>query len=404
MQNMELSSPILALHPKYRNRYKLLPSLLTQRASMPIYILVQTPNTLWEAFWGLLQSAMCEQAACSLPALPENATPEAAAAQLCRHLVGQPYSLIVDSADNLDQGSCSPFWAALVQGLPKHTRIVLIGRTWLTDLVGRLPTSAVACYPISESDMLYDYRATPANGKLLEVYAHADQRVFVNGIEVNTWEGQLPRILFHFFVDRGIATRDEIFQTFWSDLPTREATNVFHVTKRKVHEILGFNLTIYQNGYYCIAPEIELRYDTSRFLELVNQSEIADTDDAIKLLESAVRLYRNDFLRGLSSNWIEARRTALRNQLAEAYGSLGRLYERTERDMQAISAYERALAIQPYREDWARNLMSLYAMYRQAGRGVAVFERLERALQQQMGKVKLDKRTQELAAKLRRML
>jgi len=160
MQNMELSSPILALHPKYRNRYKLLPSLLTQRASMPIYILVQTPNTLWEAFWRLLQSAMCEQAACSLPALPENATPEAAAAQLCRHLVGQPYSLIVDSADNLDQGSCSPFWAALVQGLPKHTRIVLIGRTWLTDLVGRLPTSAVACYPISESDMLYDYRAS----------------------------------------------------------------------------------------------------------------------------------------------------------------------------------------------------------------------------------------------------
>jgi two-component SAPR family response regulator len=208
---------------------------------------------------------------------------------------------------------------------------------------------------------------------------------------------------FTIFVDRGIVTRDEIFQSFWPELPEREATNIFHVTKRKVHALLGFNLMVYQNGYYCIAPEIDLRYDVSLFLTQIQQSEVAETEEAIALLENAVRLYRKDFLVGLNAEWVNARRAALRNQLAEAFGALGQLYERVERHIQAISAYERALAIQPHREDWARPLMNLYIVYRQARRGIAVFERLESALQRQAGKVRLDKRTQELVAKLRRL-
>ena len=40
-----------------------------------------------------------------------------------------------------------------------------------------------------------------------------------------------------------MVTRDEIFETFWPGLPTKEATNVFHVTKRKISERLGYELT-----------------------------------------------------------------------------------------------------------------------------------------------------------------
>lgn len=404
-QVLRSSKPLVVIHPSYRNRYALLPNLIIQNTFVPIYATVQTPNATWQVLWQLLAQATSEQIGLGLRTLPDGAPPEVAAQQLCEALgAHSAYLIVLDAADRLQQDSCRPFLAMLVQQLPRHSKIILIGRAWLADLLKQVSAEAVACLPVLEPSMLFDYSALPADVRLLEVYAHAGGRVLVNGAEVNNWEGQLPRILFHFFVDHGIATRDEIFQTFWSELPLREATNVFHVTKRKVHQILGFDLTVYQNGYYCLAPEIELRYDTTRFLELIQQSDAAEPEQAIPLLESAVRLYRNDFLRGLNGGWIEARRAALRNQLAEAFGALARLYEGAERDVQAIGAYERGLAIQPYREDWARNLMSLYAKHKQAKRGVVVFERLERALQKQMGKVKLDKRTQELAAKLRRML
>jgi DNA-binding SARP family transcriptional activator len=399
---LESSKPLLILHPSYRNRYRLLPELLAQRAA-PIYLLVQEQGTTWQQLWQLLAQALSEQAGVVLPELPADISAEAAAKHLCSLLAEQPpHIIIIDAIDNLQRASCNAFLTALTDYLPAQNKIVLIGRAWLPDLVA-VKAHAV-CYPISEAAMLFDYADLPADGgRLLEVYAQGNGRVLVDGAEIGAWEGQLPRALFYFFVDRGIVTRDEIFQSFWPELSEREATNVFHVTKRKVHALLGFNLMVYQNGYYRIAPEIDLRYDVTLFLTQIQQSEIAETEEAIALLENAVRLYRQDFLVGLNAEWINARRVALRNQLAEAFGALGRLYERAERHIQAISAYERALAIQPYREDWARSLINLYIVYRQARRGMVVFERLECAVQKQTGKVKLDKRTQELVAKLRRL-
>ncbi|MFQ3536225.1 MAG: bacterial transcriptional activator domain-containing protein [Aggregatilineales bacterium] len=396
-----MSEPVIVLHPNYRNQRKLLPGLLADEAFTPVYAATQLPATTWPQLWQLLVGALCEQAALDLRELPEP-SPETAAERLCC-LLERPYLLILDEIDNLEQESCSAFLAALAQRLPQHSKLILIGRRWPSELIAQLPDkSFVACYPLSELAMLFDYRTTPSNSKLLEVYAHADGRVLVNGVEVTGWEGYLPRALFHFLVDRGMVTRDEIFQSFWAELNNREATNVFHVTKRKIHEILGFNLTVYQNGYYRIAPDIDLHYDSAIILDQIQQSEIAEIDEAIALLENALKLYRSDFLRSLNGNWVISRRAALRNQMAEAFGMLGKLYERAERHIRAINAYERAVSMQPYREDWAHQLMSLYASQRQAAQGLRVLERLERALLQQMGRARLDKRTQQLAAKLRR--
>ena len=41
------------------------------------------------------------------------------------------------------------------------------------------------------------------------------------------------------------ATRADIFKEFWPGLPIKSATNVFHVTKRKIGERLGCDLTSY---------------------------------------------------------------------------------------------------------------------------------------------------------------
>ena len=72
-----------------------------------------------------------------------------------------------------------------------------------------------------------------------------------------------------------MVTRAEIFQTFWPNLTTREATNVFHVTKRKISEVLGTELTVYGSSFYHISPQIQLSYDVSLFNQLVQDSDTA---------------------------------------------------------------------------------------------------------------------------------
>lgn len=399
---VNVSAALIVLHPNFRSQYTLLPNLLERSDLTPRYVAVPTPQTEWRDLWLLLAHAFQEQADIALPKLAANATAQKAAQQLNQVLAAHPCLLVIDAFDQAHQESCSTFLAALLNNLPKGCHVALAGRAWCAELIPQLaPTVEVLFYPVQDSAMLFDYRAVPNGRKLLEVYAHGDGRVVVNGVAVGKWDGHLPRALFHFFVDRGLVTRDEVFENFWATLQTKEATNVFHVTKRKIHDMIGFDLTTYTSGYYRIASDVDLRYDTAAFLDCVQRSDGVDDDEALKLLNRAVRLYRSDFLRGITAEWAEARRTNLRNQYVEALSSLGRLHERAERYQSALNFYARAMSMQPFREDLARSLMALHLLQEQPKRALEVFERLQQAVVRQTGVEKLDKRTLALAAKAR---
>src|SRR6185295_16856224 len=116
------------------------------------------------------------------------------------------------------------------------------------------------------------FSATEEERPHIEVYAFGSGVVRVNGLPVDTWDGPLPRNLFYYFVDHPMVTRDEIFETFWPDLNTKEATNVFHVTKRKISERLGFDLTTYAGGFYYHSTKINLQYDVAVFDALIEEA------------------------------------------------------------------------------------------------------------------------------------
>src|SRR5690606_6778276 len=150
----------------------------------------------------------------------------------------------------------------------------------LTDVLDRMPVGRVIVWtrhpphallendnlrgqmsfvPVDESLMLWDYAQRNGEKKvLLEVRALGTGRVLRDGKSVDNWDGLLPRSLFFYLVDKGMTTRNDIFNTFWPNLSVREATNVFHVTKRKISEVLGTDLTVYWSGFYHISPDIEL--------------------------------------------------------------------------------------------------------------------------------------------------
>lgn len=311
-------------------------------------------------------------------------------------LDGKVDYIILDETDRALPAALIGFLQAIVSELDRG-RILVLGRVFPQGLLeDRRLNSLSAFIPSDPRVMLWDY-AQNTEEVLLEVRAFGEGRVQLNGRNVDNWDGALPRALFFYLVDRGMVTRAEIFQTFWSNLSTREATNVFHVTKRKISEVLGTELTLYGSGFYHISPKIQLSYDVSLFNQLVQESD--NEDDGDENLRDALSLYRGDYLLSIKSDWVLSRRESLQQAVCDSLIALGRIYEERGESERALGCYLRAARLKPEREDSAFAIMSLYRDLQLPDDALQVYRRLAKTLHQ---KLKLEPSThlQKLAADL----
>jgi DNA-binding SARP family transcriptional activator len=203
----------------------------------------------------------------------------------------------------------------------------------------------------------------------LEVYALGRGYALVNGQEITNWDGALPRNLFFYFMDNPLVTRDQIFEVFWPRLNTKEATNVFHVTKRKISERItanvemegSYELTQYSTGFYKPSDKVTRYYDVHEFEEAVSESMVAiEEDEEEMLLRRAIDLYKGPFLQDGTMGWMAERRTELRGLYAQALIGMGRISNRQGDKMMSLGYFVRALKETPEREDIHRDVMSLY--------------------------------------------
>lgn len=310
-------------------------------------------------------------------------------------------TLILDEYDRVapaDADSVLP-WLALeaVRG-----RVVLLGRRvpYITLDDPRL-RNCTRFIPAEQNLMLWDYTRHDGDGTaLLEVRSLGAGRVHLDGRPVDDWDGVLPRSLFFYLVDRGMTTRSEIFDTFWPNLSTREATNVFHVTKRKISEVLGMDLTVYWSGFYHIGPKVDLSYDAALFSTTVQDSAVVSNDEAVELLRRALSLYRGDFLTSIEMPWVHKRRLELRQTYGEALVALAKSTERQGEVRRALGLYLRAATTNRHREDLALSIMRLYHDLNMDGDALKIYGLLENQLKAELG-VSPAPQLQELASSLR---
>lgn len=305
--------------------------------------------------------------------------------------------LVLDEADRASTGAFVQFLSAVSSELGKKGRVVVLSRVLPNGVLeDEHIRNQATFFPTDPSVMLWDY-AENGEETLLEVRAFGEGRVHVNGRSVDNWDGALPRALFFYLVDKGMVTRAEIFQTFWSGLNTREATNVFHVTKRKISEVLGTELTLYGSGFYHISPKIQLSYDVSLFNQLVQDSDSSDGGDY--MLKQAISLYRGDYLMSLKSDWIVERRDSLQQSVCDAMISLGKIYEGKGELSEALGCYLRAAHLRPEREDAAFAIMRLYSELSLPQDALHTYQRLSSTLKRTL-KVEPSAHLQKLAAQL----
>ena len=402
LHHLPSDTPLIVLHPHFYGQHRLLGIFLEDQRAQTLFVTIPATSTPFRDFLHILQEACETQFDCTLPPLPQKAT--AAASALAKKLQAHsPVTLIIDAYDLAEPQDRVPFVATLIAQLRPGDRVVLTTRELPRELL-RHPKvrGKVALVPVQEEEMLLDY-ATMTEKTVLEVRALGLGRVLVNGRRVERWDGVLPKLLFHFFVDRGMTTRDEIFQTFWPKLKPREATNVFHVTKRKISEILGTDLTVYWSGFYRISPELELHYDAVKFAEAVQNAAVASDDDAIAFYRNAIALYRGQYLSGSDHPWAEHRREELHTTYTEALIGLGRIHRRLGHTQKALSCFLRALATTPRREDLARTVMEVYRDMGLPADALHIYEQLEHNLRHELG-IMPDQLTVSLANEVRAQL
>lgn len=238
----------------------------------------------------------------------------------------------------------------------------------------------------------------------LEVYAFGSGRAVSNGREISRWDGALPRNLFFYIIDNPLVTRDQIFEIFWPKLSVRDATNVFHVTKRKITERISvqvddganYELTTYSTGFYVPSDKIVRHYDVADFEQAMEGALLSnDARERERLYLRAIEIYKAPFLRQVKLPWVEARRSQLKSMYAEALIGMARL--KTDRGAweEALGYYARALKEAPQREDIHRGAMQMYINLGRNADARQQYALLERMLKRKLG-VKPSEETQAL--------
>lgn len=275
------------------------------------------------------------------------------------------FMVLMDELDKIPASDTQldEFFRALPRNLPEKVQVIVNGRELRKQPWSDLIAEGLAI-SLGDDDALNDgIFQEPALRGQLEVYALAGgSRVLIDGRPITAWEGSLPRNLFYFFVDKPMVTRSEVFEAFWPSLGIKEATNVFHVTKRKISEKLGYDLTTYENGFYIPNPRVNRIYDSSIFEEYIENALAAESDaEEEENWYKAVHIYRGQFLKEVDMDWAKQRRLELRDAYAQALISLARIYRNRGENDGALGYFIRATGEKPDREDVYREIMEIYA-------------------------------------------
>ncbi len=320
---------------------------------------------------------------------------EALARDLCDY-PAEHTVLFLDDLDRVVQDNrFAQFVQRLVNGLNGQTQLVVNSRLLAYDPWRELTAAGDAVIlgtQHRQRALTFTVQETPK--PQLEVYGLGAGFVLINGKLIEQWEGGLPRNLFFYFIDNPLATRDDIFRTFWPELHPKDATNVFHVTKRKIGERIAaklgiaesYELTQYINGFYIPSDKIVRHYDVTDFLSAVEDAAVArDEHQAENLYARAIDLYKAPFLNSINMPWAVARREQLSQSYAQALIGMGRIAQARNLTEHALGFFTRALKETPEREDIHREVIRLYGAQGMIDDVLRHYRRLEEYLHKTLG-------------------
>jgi LuxR family maltose regulon positive regulatory protein len=191
------------------------------------------------------------------------------------------------------------------------------------------------------------------------------------------------------------ASKDSIIDTFWGETDLDVIERNFHPTVSHIRKALNSNqalkqnLLLYREGDYLLNPEFAYRLDVEEFDLLLTEGESARRarhfDQCVESYESAVALYRGEFMQGSYDPWVEEQRSYYRKQYLQLLESLAKVAQKTEDWFKSTQLAQQILHDDPFREDIHCLLMRAHAALGNKGAVREQYEGLRRLLTNELG-------------------
>lgn len=181
-------------------------------------------------------------------------------------------------------------------------------------------------------------------------------------------------------------SREELAGLLWSDLDEDRARRNLRVELAKIRPILNHHLII-QRRSVAFDRESQFELDVSTFSANLNRP-----DPSLEQLETAVLLYRGDFLEDFSlrgailfDEWTLVQRERLRQMAMDGLYKLARGYQTAGELEKGITAVRRLLSLEPWLEEGHRQLMVLLAKSGQRAAALAQYDTCTTVLSAELG-------------------
>ena len=203
------------------------------------------------------------------------------------------------------------------------------------------------------------------------------------------WQWNIPREIFFYILTFRRVSRDRIGLDFWPDASTTTLQNGFHSAKFAIRKALGKPGLQFRDGVYLINPELDYIYDVDEFRQWIAMADRTNPAFALTQLINAANLYHDDFLMESGYEWAANTRSQLREEYMDCCEAIGRFALQIEPETSdlnpALAVLQRALALDPLREQVARAAIHLNGRLGNRTAAVQTYNRLGEALQKELG-------------------
>jgi predicted ATPase/DNA-binding SARP family transcriptional activator len=185
------------------------------------------------------------------------------------------------------------------------------------------------------------------------------------------WTYAKPReLLFHLLMNDAGSTKEQIGLDLWPEASPARLRSSFHVTVHHLRRALGAPEWIaFHDGRYRFEAARSVAFDVEQFEQWIDEAAAlrasespADAARRVELLQSAIDLYRGDFLDDAGfGDWSLEPRDRLRRRFADAAVDLAACYHAQQRYDQAAATCRAILARDNLDERAHRLLMQVLA-------------------------------------------
>ncbi|HWQ13069.1 MAG TPA: AAA family ATPase, partial [Roseiflexaceae bacterium] len=218
---------------------------------------------------------------------------------------------------------------------------------------------------------------------MVSIHLLGQPEILHDGVPLAVSRRKSRALLFYLAARRAPATREQVIELLWPDLPRAAAQQTLRVTLYGLRKALGPQIIADDSALAVADADV----DTWQ----LDDALAAPPGDAATL-ERALGRYRGDFLDGFSlpdspefDDWVATRREHYRRAAVHGLVLLAQIYEAQGAYREAVRALERALALEPLQEDVQREAMRLQYLAGDRVGAIRRYEDLKRRLDDELG-------------------